>query len=155
MFRRQSKIELIGYCDSDWGECKETRRSTSGYAFLLGGAAISWCSKRQQTVALSSCEAEYMASTLAAKEAIWERNFLKELNIGEDKPVEIFSDSQSAIELMKDSKFHARVKHIDIHMHFIRELVSINKVKFTYISTNEQAADALTKQAPKDKMKFC
>ena len=73
-FQRTQKFELYGFCDSDWGGCLDTRRSTSGYVFLLGGAAVSWSSKRQATVAMSSAEAEYIAATHAAKESLWIRN---------------------------------------------------------------------------------
>ena len=84
-----------------------------------GGAAISWSSKKQAVVALSSCEAEYMAATMAVKEAIWERNFLEEIGITMTSPVMIYSDSQSAMALMRHAKHHARMKHVAILLHFV------------------------------------
>ena len=155
LYLKQKKIEIVGYCDSDGGECQDTRRSISGYVFMLGGAAISWSSKRQQTVALSSCEAEYMAATLAVKEALWEQNFLEELKHWTGKPMRIYSDSQSAMELMKHAKFHSRVKHIDIQLHFIREIIEAKRVEFFYVPTAAQVADALTKPVPRNKTEFC
>jgi hypothetical protein len=108
--------ELHGYSDADWGGDLSSRRSTGGYAFALGGSLISWTSKRQQTVALSSCEAEYMGLTQSAKEAIWLRRLLLEL--GQDRHLEeatvIFGDNQGAIALSSNPEFHQRTKHIDI-----------------------------------------
>ena len=154
-FRKQNRVEVTAFCDSDWGECLETRRSTSAYVFLLGGAAISWSSKRQQAVALSSCEAEYMAATLSVKEAIWEMNFLHELGHWNGEPIRIYSDSQSAMALMKKEKYHSKVKHISIQLHFMREQIEQKNVEFVYVSTSVQVADALTKAVPRAKVTFC
>ena len=159
-FRRGENLEIRGFCDSDWGGCPDTRRSTSGYVFILGGAAVSWSSKRQMTVAMSSCEAEYLAATHAAKEALWLSSFIREIFIDSniyriDNCVRIFSDSQSAIKLAKNSVLHARSKHIDIRAHFIRELIESRKIEFIYIPTEKQVADALTKGVPKEKTVFC
>ena len=133
----------------------DTRRSTSGYVFMLGGAAVSWSSKRQATVAMSSCEAEYLAASHAAKESVWATGLLREFGFNESKPVRIFSDSQSTIKLVKNSVFHLRTKHIDIHTHFIRELVENRSIEMIYISTDFQVADSLTKGLPKSKTIFC
>ena len=154
-FQKIDNFELTGFCDSDWGGCVDTRRSTSGYVFMLGGAAVSWSSKRQATVAMSSCEAEYLAASHAAKESVWAMGLLREFGFNESKPVRIFSDSQSAIKLVKNSVFHSRTKHIDIHTHFIRELVENRSIEMIYISTDFQVADSLTKGLPKSKTIFC
>src|SRR5436309_1357960 len=116
-----SKGSLLGYTDSDWAGDISTRKSTSGYVFLLGSGAISWSSKRQPTVALSSCEAEYMASTQATKEAIWLGRFLAELGYeGSDiDSVTIMGDNQGAIALASNPEYYARTKHIDIQWHFV------------------------------------
>ena len=90
--RPQSEVQLEGYTDSDWGGCLDSRKSTGAYLFKLGGAAVSWASRRQTSVALSSCEAEYMAACMASKEAVWERSFLEELGEPRTGPVEIKSD---------------------------------------------------------------
>jgi len=145
---------LYGYTDSDWAGDVSTRKSTTGYVYLLGSAAVSWSSKRQPTVALSSCEAEYMAATQAAKEAIWLRRFLTEL--GYTRPdidsVTINCDNQGAITLTKNPEFHARTKHIDIQWHYVREQVEKGAVTLRFIGTAEMVADGLTK--PLGRVKF-
>jgi reverse transcriptase-like protein len=143
---------LIGYTDADWGGDMDTRRSTSGYLFNIGSGAISWSSKRQPTVALSSCEAEYMGEAQATKEAIWLRNLLTELNSHrkETQATIIYGDNQGAIALAQNPQFHARTKHIDIQHHFVRENQDKGLVDIQYISTDNQIADGLTKALPKD-----
>jgi hypothetical protein len=142
---------LVGYCDSDWGSNIDDRRSITGYVFLLSGGAVSWQAKKQPTVALSSVEAEYMASTQATKEAIWWRTFLKELSVHTSSAILIFSDSQGSIALGKNPEYHARTKHIDIQHHFVREHVSNGTVVFQFITTDDMAADVLTKPLTREK----
>ncbi|KAF6517721.1 hypothetical protein HZS61_003282 [Fusarium oxysporum f. sp. conglutinans] len=147
---------LLGYTDSDWAGDLETRRSTSGYVFNLGTGAISWSSKRQRTVALSSCEAEYMGQTAATKEAVWLRALLQELlkeykEVPELKTTVIFGDNQGAIAMSKNPQFHTRTKHIDIQHHYCREKVNDGTIEFQYIPTGKQVADGLTKALPKDR----
>ena len=144
---------LVGYTDSDWAGDTATRRSTSGYVFNVGSAAISWSSKRQATVALSTCEAEYVGQTQAAKEAIWLRSLLTSLRPGSNalETVIIYGDNQGAIALAKDPRSHGRTKHIDIANHFCRERVADKSVAFEYTPTDKQVADGLTKPLPRDK----
>ncbi len=145
---------LVGYTDADWASDVESRRSLGAYVFLLYGGPVSWTSKRQQSIALSSCEAEYMAQTQAAKEAIWLTRLLSELDIGfglPTKPILIKADNQGAIALTKDPRFHSRTKHIDIQWHFVRDQVETGAVQFEWVATNEMAADGLTKALTKDK----
>jgi len=120
---------------------------------MLAGGAISWQTKKQPTVALSSVEAEYMAATQATKEAIWFRSFFNELGIMNitSSPTIIFSDSQGGIALSKNPEYHSRTKHIDIQHHFIREQVSFGTVAFKFLGTAEMAADILTKGLPRAK----
>ena len=145
---------LLGYTDADWASDVETRRSLGAYIFLLYGGPISWSSKRQQSIALSSCEAEYMAQTQAAKEAIWLTRLLSELDIGlslPGKPVLIKADNQGAIAIASDPRFHTRTKHIDIQWHFVRDQVETGAVEFSWIPTNFMAADGLTKALSNEK----
>jgi hypothetical protein len=123
----------------------------------LGTGAISWSSKRQRTVALSSCEAEYMGQTATAKEAAWLRGLLQELlkeyrEVPELKTTVIFGDNQGAIAISKNPQFHTRTKHIDIQNHYCREKVNDGTVEFQYIPTGKQVADGLTKALPKDRL---
>lgn len=145
---------LRAYCDSDYAGDVDTRRSTTGYVFTLYGGAVSWSSRRQQTVAASTTEAEYMSASAAVKEALWIRTLLTNMGLITGC-IEIYSDSQSAIKLAKNPISSLRSKHIDVHYHFAREHVTLGDVKFTYISTTEMVADALTKAVPKEKMNLC
>jgi transposase InsO family protein len=140
---------LHGYCDSDWGADRDDRRSVTGYVFMLGGGAVSWQSKKQHTVALSSVEAEYMASTQATKEALWWRTFLIELGMPKTITTIIHSDSQGSIALSKNPEHHARSKHIDIRHHFVREQVAAGTVALQYVPTHDMIADVLTKPLSK------
>lgn len=134
----------LGYSDADWAGCLDTRRSTTGALWLIGGA-VSWQSKKQATTALSSTEAEYMALTAAAKDGIWLRALLQSLGRPVESPLVILEDNQGAIALAKNPVSHARSKHIDVRYHFIREALERGEIKLEYCSTADMAADVLTK----------
>ena len=145
---------LIGYSDADWGGNLDDRRSTTGYVFSIAGGAVSWSSKKQPTVALSTTEAEYMALTQATKEGIWIRRLLEEIGIGSDLlsgPTIIRTDNQGSIALAKNPIYHARTKHIDIRYHFIREKVEDGEVELSFCRTDDMTADVLTKGLSKEK----
>ena len=137
--------ELIGYSDSDWGEDTTTRKSTTGYVFTLGGAAISWSSKRQPTVALSSMEAEYMAACGTTQEAIFIKGLLRDLHHEQRSATIIFQDNQGAIRLENDAMTNKRSKHIDIKYHYIRDKIKDGEIATQYINTTNMIADCLTK----------
>ena len=146
---------LSGYSDSDWAGDYDTRKSTSGFISSVGSAAISWSSKLQPTVALLTCEAEYIGQTNATKEAIWLRRLLNEIRpetANEPQATIIYCDNQGAIALAKNPQFHARTKHIDIQHHFVREKINEGAVQLEYIKTEGQVADGLTKAL--DKVRF-
>jgi hypothetical protein len=140
-----AKEVLLGYNDSDVGGDLEARRSTGGMAFYLNESLVTWCSHKEKTVALSLCEAEFIAATEAAKQALWLRTLLSELTATKPMTVTLFVDNNSAIALMKNPVFHGRSKHIDIKYHFIRECVECGQILVRRVCTNEQKADALTK----------
>jgi hypothetical protein len=146
----ENKLELRGYTDADWGGDIIGRKSTSGYLFLLNNNTISWASMQQKTVALSSCEAEYMAFKEAIKELIYLNNltsyFSKFLNIPISNKVPLLlTDSESALKLANNPEFHKRSKHIDITYHFIREAMIDKKANLIHISNKNQLADGFTK----------
>jgi len=143
---------LMGYSDSDVGGDLVGRRSTAGMAFYLGESLITWCSQKQKTVALSSCEAEFMAATYAAMQALWLRSLMAEITAKEPKVVTLYVDNNSAIALMKNLVFYGRSKHIDSKYHFIRECVERGQVAVRRVCTVEQKADALTKPLPAGKL---
>lgn len=145
-YRVQDEAAVQAYVDADWGGCVDTGRSTTGWVFMLAGSPISWASQRQKTPALSSCEAEYMASTEATKEAIWIEGLMAELGFSDlAKSITLFVDNDSAVKLMKNAEFHARTKHINIRYHFIREAVKNNKISPTRVNSKDNVADVLTK----------
>jgi hypothetical protein len=146
-----SAVKLVGYSDADWGGDLDTRRSTTGYVFQLGGGSISWASRQQPTVALSTVEAEYMALSDATKEAVWLRALLLELGYGQDSATIIHEDNQGCLSLAKNPVHHNRTKHIDIRYHFIRSHIAGDEIKPTYCTTEDMVADILTK--PLDKTK--
>ena len=147
--RLLSKIMLRGSADSDYASDIDTRKSVSGYAFFIGLGAISWSSKKQATIATSSCEAEYVSSCHAAKEAIWLCSLLNLHGYNQDKPTSIQSDNMGTITIIKDPSFHARTKHIDIQHHYVRERIESNKLEFNYTRTSDTIADILTKALPR------
>jgi hypothetical protein len=142
------KSPLEGWVDADWAGCHDTRRSTTGYVFKINGSAITWSSKRQQTVASSTVEAEYIAMAEAAREAIWLRNLLRELGFKSLLTTKLHVDNQGALRLALNPSTHQRTKHIDIKHHLIRELVEGGTIDLRYVATMEQQADILTKSLP-------
>ncbi|XP_067939859.1 uncharacterized protein [Watersipora subatra] len=135
--------QLVGYCDSDWAGDAETRRSTSGYLFKMGSAPISWRSKKQTTVALSSCEAEFMALAEGTKEMIYLRAFCNEIGLPQPPKTTMYCDNQSAMVLMtKRPGQMNRTKHINVRYNFIKERDHVN---YCYIPIDDNAADILTK----------
>lgn len=144
--------ELEGYSDAD-GSMHEDRHAISGYAFMIDGGAVSWSSKQQEIIALSTTEAEYVAQTHAAKEALWLRSLIGQIFGGLEKPTTLYADNQSAIALAQDQQYHARTKHIDIRYHFIRWIIAEGKIKLVYCPTAEMVADTLTKALPSPKVK--
>ena len=150
---KDSNNTFIRYSDADWGDNLNDRRSTGGYTFLIAGGSVTWSSKKQPTVALSSTETEYIALTQAAKEAIWIRHLLKEVkcDLSNNKLTIIYNDNQRSNSLSKDSVYHTRTKHIDIQHHFIREKVENKEVEVIYCRTEDMIADYLTKGISKKK----
>eukprot|EP00253_Pinus_taeda_P016301 PITA_16301 len=121
-------FRLTGYTESDWAGSVDDRKSTSGYVFHMGSRAISWASKKQPVVALSTAEVEYVATTTAACQAVWLRRVLRDLCHEQENGTTIYCDNSSAITLSKNSVFHKRTKHIDTKFHFIRELVNNGEI---------------------------
>ncbi|XP_074337612.1 secreted RxLR effector protein 161-like [Apium graveolens] len=143
--RNSYRNALSGYTDTDMAGDVVDRRSTGGMCFYLNGNLISWTSQKQRVIALSSCEAEYMAATLAACQSIWLRGLLREVLRQQVGSVIIYIDNKSAIELMKNPILHGRSKHIDVRFHFIWECIEHGELVVRYVGTRKQKADILTK----------
>ena len=145
LYKKGEDCKLVGYCDADYAGDHDTRRSTTGYVFKLGSGAISWCSKRQPTVSLSTTEAEYRASAMAAQESTWLIQLMNDLHQRVDYAVPLYCDNQSAVRLAENPVFHARTKHVEVHYHFIREKVLQEEIEMRRIKTDDQIADLFTK----------
>ena len=144
----QKEFSVEGFSDADWASQKD-RHSILGYTFYFSQGVVSWSSKRQHIIALSSTESEYIAQTHAAREVIWMKNFINEIRGPQGKAIRIYCDNQGAIMLAKDNKFHSQTKHIDLCYHFVREEVEDNKIRFNYIQMDENVMDIFTKALPR------
>jgi hypothetical protein len=153
LYRAGTTVQLAGYTDADWAGNAADRRSTSGYAFTLGSAAIAWSSKKQPTIALSSTEVEYRGAAVVTCEAIWLKQLLKDLHEEVSDSTVIYSDNLSSIQLAKNPFFHAQTKHIEVHYHFVRERVLSGEVELQYNSTDRQTTDIFTKPLGLDKLR--
>lgn len=144
IFEKHPNYSLECYSDSDYAGDPETRRSTSGYVFMLGSGAISWSSQLQKCVVTSSTEAEYVAGSQSVKEMVWLKKLMSDLHI-KCETTTLHMDNQSAIRLVKNPEFHKRTKHIDVMYHFIREKFTGGFFELNYVPTDDQIADIFTK----------
>ena len=138
------------YCDADWAGNQISRRSVTGYIIKLAGGPVSWVSRKQKTVALSSTEAEYMCLSDTSRQLVWIRSLFGELGFN-IQSIQLGVDNQGAIFLAQNPTQEHRSKHIDICYHYVRECIEDKKVELVYIPTNEQLADILTKILSFDK----
>ncbi|KAG8479014.1 hypothetical protein CXB51_028903 [Gossypium anomalum] len=144
-FCKAKRLRLVGYTDSDWAGSKDDMKSTSGYVFTLGSTIFCWSSKKQNVVAQSTTEAEYVATAGAVNQAIWLRKILTDLNLYQEGATKIYCDNQSAVAIAKNPVFHGRTKHFSIKLHVVREMEQAHEVKLIHCSSEEQLADILTK----------
>lgn len=144
---------IIGYADADWGSCSIDRRSYTGYCFILAGASVSWESRKQRTVALSTAEAEYMSITEASKEAIHMKNLANDIDFKQEK-ILILNDNQAALHLIKNPVISSKSKHIAIKEHFIRDVIQRGEVEVQYRHSEKMFADVLTKAVHKSRHEY-
>ena len=152
LYKSAKSIWLKGYTDADWVGYKADRQSTPAFVFSLGSGAISWSSKKQPTVALSSTEAKYRGTIVASCEAVWLKRILKDLGVPIKDPTPLYYDNMSSIYQARSSVFHARTKHIKVHYHFVRECVQVRDVDHQHINTNLQTTDIFTKALGADEL---
>ncbi|MCF8701909.1 Ty1/Copia family ribonuclease HI [Corynebacterium sp. MC-10] len=150
----EAKPVLVGYTDVDLAGDVDSRKSTSGYLITFAGGAVSWQSKLQKCIALSSTEAEFIAATEACKELLWMKEFLKELDVKQNK-FEMFCDNQSVIHLCKNASFHAKSKHIDVRYRWITDALEKKLLQLQKIHTDENGSDMMTKILPREKFEYC
>ena len=141
---KNAKIVINAFVDSDWGGCPDTRRSTMGYIIQVCGGPVAWKSKLMQTMALSSCEAEFMALTEVCRELMWMCRFLDEIGIEYDIP-NIYCDSSSAINWAEDPVQHQRNKHVEIKYYYCRDVIADGKAGIFKIHTTNNVSDMMTK----------
>ncbi|KAJ9685151.1 hypothetical protein PVL29_017257 [Vitis rotundifolia] len=155
MYRRTSNLEVVGYSDSDFAGCVDSRKSTSGYIFILAGGAISWRSVKQSMTATSTMEAEFISCFEATSHGVWLKSFISGLRVMDSisRPLSIYCDNSAAVFMAKNNKSGSRSKHIDIKYLAIRERVKEKKVVIEHISTELMIADPLTKGMPPLKFK--
>ncbi|RVX12033.1 Retrovirus-related Pol polyprotein from transposon TNT 1-94 [Vitis vinifera] len=149
-YRRLDQLELIGYSDSDFAGCQDSRRSTSGYIYLLAGGAISWRSAKQTLVTSSTMEAEFVVCYEASNQGIWLRNFVTGLRVldGIERPLKIFCDNKSAVLYSNNNRSSTKSKYIDIKFLVVKEKVQSGQISIEHIGTNSMIADPLTKGLP-------
>ena len=135
----------MAYTDNDYVGDTDDKKSTSGYVFLLSGGAVSWASKKQPVVTLSTTEAEFVATAFCAYQCIWMRRVLEKIGHSQSKCTTIMCDNSSTIKLSKNSIMHGRSKHIDARFHFLRDFTKEEVVKLVHCGTNDQVANILTK----------
>ena len=141
-----SPNKLWGFVDSDWAGCPDSRRSTSGYVLMLNGATVSWKSKRQAVVALSTAEAEFVAASSMVQEVIYARRLLEQLGFPQQEPTPVYEDNTTCIKWSEGSgRGSDRAKHIYLQEHFVHEAVKKKILKLEPVNSTDNAADLLTK----------
>ena len=147
IYRRSNQLEVIGYSDSDYAGCIDTRKSTFGYIFLLAGGAISWKSAKQSVIAASTMEAEFVACFEATIQGLWLRNFISRLGVVDSisKPLKIYCDNSAAVFFSKNDKYSKGAKHMELKYLSVKEEVQKQTVSIQHISTNCMIADPFTK----------
>ncbi|XP_061505704.1 uncharacterized protein LOC133392003 [Anopheles gambiae] len=136
---------LEAFADADWANDLVDRRSITGYVFRVCGGAVSWLTKKQSTISLSSTEAELVALSTAVCHGVWLVRLLKELSMEPEGPVVYYEDNQSTIRVVEEERDTARLKHVDVRHRFIREEIQRGRVAVRYVPTGEQVADMMTK----------
>ena len=142
---------MVGFTDSDWVGGLDDQKSTVGYVFSLGSGLVTWDYKKQKALSLYSAEVDYKAIVNGSYEALWLRQILSEFGFEQQQPTPLWCDNQSAIKLAQDPVLHQHNKHIELHMHFIRNLVHDSAIAVLYFPTDDQVVDIFTKSLTKVK----
>ena len=155
LFKSASLFTLEGYSDSDCATNIDDRKSVSGICVFLRGNLITWSFRKQKAVARSSTEAEYRALSSVSTYLMWVQHLLIEIGISISQPLVLWSDNLGAQALACNPVYHARTKHIELDVHFIKNLISKHKIQVRHVPTESQIADVLTKPLPLDRFDCC
>ncbi|XP_055527250.1 uncharacterized protein LOC129719859 [Wyeomyia smithii] len=151
----ENNLTLIGFCDADWAGDRVDRKSTSGFLLRIGNATVSWASRKQNCVSTSTMEAEYIALSEAAQEAVWLRRLLSELGEMQDHVTLMYEDNRSCLDFVSLDRQNKRRKHIDTKLYHAKDLCAKGVIELKYCSTDEMVADILTKPlGPKKMLQF-
>lgn len=153
-FSQSENFRLQGYSDSDWAGSVDDMKSTSGYCFNFGSGVFSWCSKKQDIVAQSTAEAEFIAATAAVNQALWLRKILSDLHLEQEATTEVMVDNEAAIAISKNPVFHGKTKHFCIKLFFLRDVQKDGAVCLKYCKTEDQLSDIFTKALPRSKFEL-
>lgn len=153
-FEKCENFKLYGFSDSDWAGSVDDMKSTSGYCFSLGSGVFSWCSKKQEIVAQSTAEAEFIAATAAANQVLWLKKIMCDLHEEQKHNTEIFVDNQAAIAISNNPVFHGKTKHFNIKLYYLREIQQNGEVTLVYCKSEDQQADLFTKPLSVSKFEF-
>ncbi|KAM6555018.1 hypothetical protein CsatB_015780 [Cannabis sativa] len=148
------RLTLTGYSDADWACCPDDRRSVAGYCVYFGDSLVSWSSKKQAVISRSSTESEYRALAQVAAEITWIQSLLKEVNFPLQNTPIIWCDNMGASALASNPVYHARTKHIELDVHFVRDKVLAKALDIRYIPSHDQTADCLTKSLSNSRFHF-
>nr|GEV56688.1 putative copia-type protein [Tanacetum cinerariifolium]GEW15665.1 putative copia-type protein [Tanacetum cinerariifolium] len=145
LFKTNGHLNIQIFTDADWAGEKGNRRSTSGYFSLVGGNLVTWKSKKQKTVSLSSVEAEFRGIAKGLAEALWIRKLVSEIGFPPIESIRIMSDNKAAIKISENPVQHDRTKHVEVDRHFIKEKLEVVIIKLPFVKSEDQLADILTK----------
>ena len=144
LFSKNGHLEIHGYTDADWAGNPNDRKSTAGYLTFIGGNLVTWKSKKQKVVALSSAEAEFRGIKSGLTEILWLRRLMKEINFSPSK-CQLYCDNKAAISISQNPVQHDRTKHVEVDRHFIKENIENGIVELPFVRSEDQLADILTK----------
>ncbi|KAL1559311.1 putative RNA-directed DNA polymerase [Salvia divinorum] len=145
LFKKYGHLEIHGYTDADWAGNPNDRRSTTGYFTFVGGNLVTWRSKKQKVVALSSAEAEFRGIKSGLTEVLWLKKLMTELDLKSTQPCRLLCDNKAAISISENPVQHDRTKHVEVDRHFIKDTIDAKIVELPYVKSEDQLADVLTK----------
>ena len=149
MFEKDSHLQVEVYTNVDWAGHLTDRQSTSRYCTFARGNLVTWCSKKQNVVARTSVEAEFRSVAHGICEVLWIKRILDELKVASQSPIKAYCDNKAAISIAHNPVLHDRTKHVEVDKHFIKEKIESRHICMTYVPTDEQVPDILTKGLPR------